>query len=109
MCEVRPLTEQSCPVQRRPEEVIISCHVTALVRRQHLHHCLVTVGNSEVQGCPTLIVLPVQEGLCGSCLLDTHTHIHTDKTTTLKKKTCRLEGSGWRMMMTDHSYVCVCV
>lgn len=66
------LTEQSRPVQRRSEEVIISGHVAALVRCQHLHHGLVTISHSKVQGGPTLVVLPVQQGLGGSCLLDVH-------------------------------------
>lgn len=70
--DVFSLTEQSRPVQRRSEEVIISGHVAALVRCQHLHHGLVTISHSKVQGGPTLVVLPVQQGLGGSCLLDAH-------------------------------------
>lgn len=93
-------TKQSCPVQRRSEEVIISCHITALIRRQHLHHCLISICNSKVQGCPSLIVLPVQQGLSGSCLLHTHTH-----TTQQKKKDMQTD----RSMTKSLESICVCV
>lgn len=73
-------------MQRRSEEVIISGHVAALVRCQHLHHGLVTISHSKVQGGPTLVVLPVQQGLGGSCLLDAHNTADTVRRMKKKKK-----------------------